>query len=126
MPAVITQGPLINNHYPPNNAQRSSAQNVIAQIDYAMIWLGAGTLVDNGVMRVDMQGTFNSGGQLYQNLQVQVDGVAGASTVAHANVCHTLMTADPQNQVGVANKVISALNQSLDTACSYTVTGTIP
>lgn len=36
------------------------------------------------------------------------------------------MTNDPANQRGAVNKVVSALNQSLDSGRSYTVTGTNP
>jgi muconolactone delta-isomerase len=128
MPVTITQGAAINNYLAPNQARKTSTQNVVAQIQYADIWRGAGTLRNNGVMRVDMQGQIAAAGGVpaRQNIQVQVNGVAGHSTVAHADVSHSLQTNDPINQRGVVNKVISALNQSLDSGRSYTVTGSIP
>jgi len=125
MPINLTEGGAIPNYRAPGNAQRSSAQDVIAQLQYADIWRGAGTLHDDGVMRLDMQGQI-AGPPKKQNLQVQIDGIAGNSTVAHANVSHSVMTDDPANQRGVARKVISALNQSLDSGNSYTVDGTAP
>lgn len=125
MPINVAQGPAINNRFVPNQAQKTSAQAAIAQLEYAQIWRGAGTLVDNQVVRVDMQGTI-AGPPIQHNIQVRIDGVRGNSTVADVNVSATLMTNDPANQRGVLRKVISALNQSLDTARTYTVTGTAP
>lgn len=125
MPINIIQGGPIPNYHAPTNTQRDSSQDVIAQLDYADIWRGPGTLHDDGVMRLDMQGIIPGPPQM-QNLQVQVDGLQGNSTVAHANVSVSIQTNDPINQVGAKNKVISALNQSLDSGHSYTVTGAIP
>jgi hypothetical protein len=79
-------------------------------------------------MRIDMQGTTTatSTTPVQYNLQVQKNGMDASSTVAHANVSVSLQTTDPTNQRGVVNKVVSALNQSMDTGLSYTVTGSIP
>ncbi len=79
-------------------------------------------------MRIDMQGTTTatSTTPVQHNLQVQKNGLSSSSTVAHANVSVSLQTTDPINQRGVVNKVVSALNQSMDTGLSYTVTGSIP
>ena len=125
MPMTVTQGAAIPNHYQPNANQRTAAHNVIAQLQYADLWRGAGTLHNNGTLRVDMQGTI-PGNPIQHNIQVQVNGVNGSSTIAHANVSASIMTKDPANQRGAANKVISALNQSLDTGHSYSVAGTNP
>jgi len=124
MPILLTQGAQIPNRYVPDQAQVTSAKDAIAQLDYADIF-SAGTLVDNGVMRVDMQGVI-AGPPKQRNLQVQVDNIHGNSTVAHANVSETIMTDDPANRRGVKRKVISALRESLFTGRSYTVTGSIP
>lgn len=132
MAIVLTAVGAINNIYPGspgslNNNRKESVYSVIAELDYQDIFQnGAGTLHDNGVMRVDMQGTFNRDGFRWHNLQVQVDGVNGNSTVAHANVSEQTMTGDPANQRGVVKKVVSALNQSFDAGQSYEVTGTAP
>ena len=100
MPIVVEQGGPIPNHYPPNQKQRESAQNVIAKIDYDDLWRGAGTIADNGVMRVDNQGKIVGPPALY-NIQVQVDGISGKSTVAHANVSTSTQTGDKINQIPI-------------------------
>lgn len=125
MPITRTQGNQIPNLFAPNAGQRSSTQNVIALLQYGDLWRGAGTLRDNGVMRVDMQGQI-PGPPIQSNIQVQVDGVRGNSTVAHVIVSSTIQTNDPANQRGSLNAVIAALNQSLDSGRSYTVAGTSP
>jgi len=121
---LVVTGP-INNHHAPNAAQRDATQDVIATLQYADLWRGPGTLRQNAIMRIDMQGNI-PGPPLMKNLQVQVNGLNGASTVAHANVSTTIQSNDPGNQRGALKKVISALNQSLDTNQSYVVGGTNP
>jgi hypothetical protein len=125
MPMTVASTGPINNRTVPNRTQRSRAQDVIASLQYADLWRNAGTLHDNRVVRVDMQGIIN-GPPRQSNIQVQLDGVQGNSTIAHANVSWSIMTDDPANQLGALRKVISALNQSLDTGNSYSVTGTNP
>lgn len=125
MPMQVTQDQAIPNHLQPNQRQRTAAHEVIAQLQYADVWRNAGTLHQNSLVRVDMQGTI-AGNPVRHNIQVQVNGIAGNSTIAHADVSASLMTNDPANQRGVAHKVISALNQSLDSGHSYSVTGTSP
>lgn len=125
MPITRTQGGPIPNFYNPNNGQRESSRNVIAQLEYADLWRGPGTLRDNKVMRVDMQGHI-PGPPIQYNIQVQVDGIFGNSTVAHAIVSSTIQTDDPANQRGSLRAVIAALNESLDTGRTYTVAGTSP
>ena len=125
MPMQVMQGQPIPNHFQPNQAQRNAAHDVIAQLEYGDIWRGAGTLHKNNLVRVDMQGTI-PGNPVRHNIQVQVNGIQGNSTIAHADVSASIMTNDPPNQKGAANKVISALNQSLDSGDTYTVTGTNP
>ncbi|MEL6115046.1 hypothetical protein P0Y67_07500 [Photobacterium sp. SP02] len=128
---VQQTGP-INNLFPGspnvfNNNQKEAVYNVIGQLTYADIYRNnAGTIVQNQTMRLDMQGTFMQGNYRFHNLQVQVNGVNGNSTVAHVNVSEETMTNDQPNQQGVLRKVQSALNQSFDNAASYQVTGTAP
>jgi hypothetical protein len=75
-------------------------------------------------MRIDMQGTTTGTADtpVQHNLQLQM----GNSTIAHVNVSVSVKTTDPINQKGVVNKVVSALNQSMDTGLSYAVEGSIP
>jgi hypothetical protein len=125
MPMQVTRDQPIPNHFQPNQQQKAAAHEVIARLQYADLWRGAGTLHKNNLVRIDMQGTI-TGDPVRHNIQAQINGVRGNSTIAHADVSASLMTNDPSNQRGVAGKVISALNQSLDSGCSYRVTGTSP
>lgn len=118
-------GGVIPHYYNPNKNQRELAQDVIVKLDYADLWRSPSTLKDNKIMRVDMQGHIVGPPKQY-NIQVQVDGLKGSSTVAHANISSTIQTNDPANQKGVLKAVIGALNMSLDTGKSYTVEGTSP
>lgn len=125
MPITRTQGAAIPHIFLPNNAQRESAYQVIAQLEYADLWRGAGQLRTNNVMRVDMQGHI-PGAITQYNIQVQVNGINGHSTVAHAIVSGSLQTTNAQNQQGALNAVIAGLNQSIDTGCTFTVAGSVP
>ena len=75
-------------------------------------------------MRVDIQGDI-VGPPLMKNIQVQVNGVNGSSTVAVAIISTSTETADPVNRQGVLNMAKKALNKSLDTKLQYTLTGAI-
>lgn len=126
MPAnIIASGAIPNYPGPPSKSDRKAAQEVINKLDYSDIWRGSGTISKNKDMRLDMQGTIKGPPEM-QNLQVQINGKSGKSTVAHANVCTSLQTHDAINQKGVANKVNSALQQSLDHGQSFVVSGSIP
>lgn len=127
--SIVQNGPIPNYYTGLNAARRTAAQNVIAQLQYADLWRGAGTLYTNDLMRIDMQGLIpaHGGTPAQSNIQVQVNGVTGHSTVAHANVSYSLNgITNAENQQGAANQVISALNRSLDSGYSYSVTGTLP
>jgi hypothetical protein len=104
----------------PNAAQRNACQDVIAQLVFADLGRGAGTLHTVGVARLDMQG-HNAAGAA--NLQVQI----GNSTVACALVAGSIQAmGDAANQRGGAAAAISALNQSLDSGTIWNVTGSVP
>lgn len=125
MPITVTQDIVIKNIFVPNQNQRTAAQTVIAQLQYADIWRDAGTLRNVALMRVDMQGHI-AGPPVRYNIQVQVNGIANNSTVAHADISSLIASTNPQNQQGALSKVISALNLSLDTGHSFIVTGNNP
>lgn len=104
----------------PNAAQRADCQAVIAQLVFADLGRGAGTLHTVGTARLDMQGHTAAGDA---NLQVQI----GGGSVAAALVAGTVAAiADPANQRGGANGAISVLNQSMDSGSVWTLTGTLP
>jgi hypothetical protein len=85
MPMQVTEGQPIPNHFQPNQNQKTAAHEVIAHLQYADLWRGAGTLHNTQLVRVDMQGTI-AGDPVRHNIQVQVNGIGGHSTIAHADV----------------------------------------
>ena len=104
----------------PNAAQRANCQAVIAQLTFADLGRGAGTLHTVGVARLDMQGRTAAGDA---NIQVQM----GGGTVAAALIANSVQqTTDPTNQRGASNNAISVLNQSMDSGTVWNLTGTLP
>ncbi|MBY5524414.1 hypothetical protein HFO60_26900 [Rhizobium leguminosarum] len=104
----------------PSCGQRNDCKAVIAQITFADLGRGAGTLHSVGVARVDMQGRTAAGDA---NIQVQM----GGHTVAAAMIFNSVQqTTDPANQRGAANGTISVLNQSMDSGTVWNLTGTLP
>lgn len=76
----------------PNAGQRNDCQAVIAQVTFADLGRGAGTLHTVGVARLDMQGRTAAGDA---NIQVQM----GGGTVATAMIFNSVQqTADPANK----------------------------
>jgi hypothetical protein len=104
----------------PNAGQRSECQAVIAQLQFADLGRGAGTLHTVGAARIDMQGRTAAGDA---NIQVQI----GGGSVAAVMVAHSAQqTTDPANQRGAANGAISVLNQSMDSGTIWNLTGSLP
>ncbi len=104
----------------PTARQKSDCQDVIAQLDFADLGRGAGTLHVVGTARLDMQGHTGAGDA---NIQVQIGGGTTAAVLIAASV---LATQDPANQRGATKGAISVLNQSLDSGTIWTLTGTLP
>jgi hypothetical protein len=104
----------------PNANQREDCYAVIAMLNFADLGRGAGTLHVSGVARLDLQGHTAAGDV---NLQVQIGGQTAAAALIAPTV---LATADPANQRGATNGVISVLNQSMDTGTIWTLTGSLP
>jgi len=102
-----------------NNAQRADCQDVIAQLDFADLSRGAGTLHQAGAARLDLQGHTANGDA---NIQVQV----GAATAAALTAATVMQTQDAANQRGAAHGAVSVLDQSLDSSTVWTLTGTLP
>lgn len=121
MPLTKTNtGNVIRGRVVPNQAQRRDCQAVIAQLNFADLGRGAGTLHQVGVARIDMQGRTATGDA---NIQVQI----GGGTVAAAMIANSVQrTTDPNNQRGASNGAISVLNQSMDSGTVWTLTGALP
>ena len=104
----------------PTPRQRSDCHEVIAQLDFADLGRGAGTLHEFGQVRLDLQGRTGAGDV---NLQVQI----GRATVAAALIAHTVLGAgDEANRRGAASAAISVLNQSLDSGTIWHLAGSLP
>jgi hypothetical protein len=110
----------IRGYVAPTRAQRADCQAVIAQLTFADLGRGAGTLHTVGTARLDMQGRTAAGAA---NLQVQIGAASTSAAIVAASVQHI---ADPANQRGAASATISVLNQSLDSATIWDLTGTLP
>eukprot|EP01132_Coremiostelium_polycephalum_P007376 gene7376-9060_t len=126
---LTSLGP-IPNRYPATDKTKKATQAAIAGLKYEKIYSPtARTIVectpDARGVRIDMQGTFNSGGVKYYNLQAQVCGVSGSSTVAHVNVADTTASRNPAHQKGVERKVRDALNKSFNDKLSYRMNGSL-
>ena len=113
----------VRNAYGNMNAnQEHDARLAINAIDFADVWRGAGTIVNQGLVRVDVQGRTGAG---EQNLQVQINGVNGNSTVAAALIAESVQDASIEAQrVYAVRKIKDALFSSMNDNHIYRVTGT--
>ncbi|MBQ25512.1 hypothetical protein [Alcanivorax sp.] len=113
----------VRNAYGNMNAnQEHDARLAINAIDFADVWRGAGTIVNQGLVRLDVQGRTAAG---EQNLQVQINGVNGNSTVAAALIAESVQNANIEAQrVYAVRKIKDALFSSMNDSHIYRVTGT--
>ena len=113
----------VRNAYGNMNAnQERDARLAINAIDFADVWRGAGTIVNQGLVRLDVQGRTAAG---EQNLQVQINGVNGNSTVAAALIAESVQDASIEAQrVYAVRKIKDALFSSMNDNHIYRVTGT--
>ncbi|KAK5582031.1 hypothetical protein RB653_003613 [Dictyostelium firmibasis] len=121
---VVSQGGEIPNKFKQSLTERNKKDlsEANAQIDYADIFkLKQGTIGNYGSIRIDMQGTFTQGGEKWHNLQAQINGISGSSTVAHVNVCENVMSTKTNEQKEVQRKVRNAMLQSLSSGKTYNV-----
>lgn len=113
----------VRNAYGNMNAnQERDARLAINAIDFADVWRDAGTIVNQGLVRLDVQGRTAAG---EQNLQVQINGVNGNSTVAAALIAESVQDASIKaQQVYAVRKIKDALFSSMNDSHIYRVTGT--
>ncbi len=119
---VINQGGVIPNYYgAPSPRQRQDATDAIAQLNFADIWRLPPWRINQGTVRLDIQGVIAGGGR---NLQVQINGVAGRSTIAAITVQGNLATASTAARQAYVQRIVrSALVQSLNSANMQDVNG---
>lgn len=129
MPLQVNQGGAMPHPAPPiNAATHDNTVDIINALSYADIWGGAGTIRTVGNVRMDRQGGIVVGGQ---NLQVQINGMHGNSTIATVIVAGTVAIAHitVAQQTYAARKVKAAFFDGLNdfengNAHVYSVTGT--
>ncbi len=127
MPIVSAQGGAIPNGVVFNAAQRTDAQTAISQVQLADVWRGpqANPIANTVRVRVDSQGNDANG---RANLQAQLNGVNGNSTIAHVLVDATVGNAAGQAQAAqqlyAIRQIRGALQNSLANGTTYTLTGT--
>lgn len=124
MPITVTQGAAIPNGVVFNAAQGTDARTAIAAVALADVWRGGNTIANTARVRVDSQGNDGNG---RANLQAQLNGVGGASTIAHvlvdASVGNTAGQAQAAQQLYAIRQIRGALQNSLTSGCTYYVTG---
>lgn len=128
MPIVSAAGAAIPNGVVFNNQQRQDAMTAIQNLQFADVWRDgpANPLSDTVRVRIDNQGNDANG---RANLQAQLNGVFNAaSTIAHvlvdASVGQTGGQAQAAQQLYAIRQIRGALQNSLTSGNTYTVTGT--
>lgn len=118
----VAAGAAIPNYYgAPNAVTRKDASDAIAQLVFANMYRNPPFRINQGNVRLDVQGGVAGGGR---NWQVQVNGVSGNSTIAAAIIDGNLANAStPQRRRNVERSFRNALVQSLTNATIYTATG---
>jgi hypothetical protein len=122
---VIKVGP-IKNCANSNRAIKKDAQKLIDQLTYDDLWREEGTLHDCKSTRIDQQGDFpvaTGSKTRFYNVQVQINGMKGKSTIAHVNISDSLCSNDGQKQKEVLKKFQETLSASLNDDNSYNMTG---
>jgi hypothetical protein len=94
-----------------NNDQREEVLEAIADLDFNELRGGAGTVVPGQRIRIDRQGQTTND---EQNIQVQVNGVNGHSTVATVLIPNRYLnrTVNDHGQAQIINRVRGALQNS--------------
>ena len=125
MPIVSAQGGAINNMGGLNAARRSDAILAISTVQFADVWRAGNTIGNSPLIRVDCQGVDVNG---RANLQAQINGVTGNSTVAHVLVDASVgVTGGPRadaQRVYAIRQIRGALGNSLANGTTYTLIGT--
>lgn len=120
----VAAGAAIPNYFgAPNAAQRNDATNAIALLDFADLYRNPPFRIQGpaGLVRLDVQGAIAGGGR---NWQVQINGVAGNSTISTMLIAGGLAGASTADrQAFVQRSARNGLVQSLATANIYNVTG---
>ncbi len=129
MPITSTQGANIPNRAIPNAAQRTDAILAISQVALADCWRlaqggGGRTISNSPSVRIDVQSLDGAG---VSNVQAQLNGVNGHSTIAHVQLAPSIgMTNGPRADAQATyaiRQIRGALGNSLANGTTYTLTG---
>jgi len=125
MPINSVQGGPINNAGVMNAAIRRDAALAIGLVELGKVWRKGKKIANTPLVRVDCQGVDDNG---QANLQAQINGQQGNSTIAHVLVDQSVgetsgSRADAQ-KVYATRQIRGALQNSLSTGNTYTLTGT--
>lgn len=94
-----------------SNKNIVDAQNAIGRLTFSDIWRLPPWRIEEGTVRLDVQGAIAGGGR---NWQVQINGTSGSSTISATLVQGNLATASTtERQQYVQRMVRSALENSL-------------
>ncbi|QJB31541.1 hypothetical protein HF324_09220 [Chitinophaga oryzae] len=102
-------------NYPSTVSKKNitDAQNAIGRLTFADIWRLPPWRIEEGTVRLDVQGAIANGGR---NWQVQINGINGNSTISATLVQGNLATASTaERQQYVQRMVRRALEDSLST-----------
>lgn len=118
----VVAGAAIPNYFGAPNAQQfNDATDAIAQLTFGDLYRNPPFSIPSGLVRLDVQGAIAGGGR---NWQVQINGVQGHSTISTMLIDGAVGNAStPSRQAYVQRSARNALNQSLNTANIYRVTG---
>lgn len=120
--ANVAPNGAINNYFgAPSPAQRQNATDAIAQLDFGDLYRAPPFRINVGAVRLDAQG-LNAAGDA--NWQVQINGVHGNSSIAHAQIAGTLGFASTADRQAYIQRIArNALVQSLNTGNRQDATG---
>ncbi|EAL73093.1 hypothetical protein DDB_G0269008 [Dictyostelium discoideum AX4] len=119
---VPIPGENIPNGVNSNNKNKKDLKSAAEDLNYANIFRDRqGTIVKGESVRIDMQGSYTRDGQRWFNLQAQLNGIKGKSTIAHVNVAQNAMSNNLAEQAHVTNVVIAAMLNSYIIGKTYHV-----
>lgn len=109
MPIEVAVTGEIRNFQAPNRRMRRELAEAVAQLTFAELFRGAGTIAEEGEVRIDIQGVWGAGPG--QNIQAQI----GRATIAAIRLANSLGAAEgEENEAAVVAAVGAALIASTD------------
>ncbi|KAK5576576.1 hypothetical protein RB653_007720 [Dictyostelium firmibasis] len=119
---IVEEAGDISNKAETNKRQFKDLKEATEKLQYADIFRSsANKISDHNSIRIDMQGTFQSDQQLFHNLQAQINGMNGQSTIAHVNVAESSMVDGHGDQTKLEELVAKTLIKSAEHGKSYNI-----